>query len=145
MWTANPTYNYSDAYGYSGTLTFAGWDTVISAYHRQNAYYFCANENSFCSLSETRGVATPVRYGSTSNDTWAPAKMVNGGIWCTNANFGDPTPNIAKVCQVLYKEGSYTSPPGDPIYHATYKGFVYKPGTTVTTYTGTYTGTVYGN
>jgi len=147
MYPANSTYNYSDAYGYSGTISYAGWDTVISAYHRQRAYYKCGDEGKGeqCWFKGT-SATLPVRYGSTSTDTWAPWRYANSGILCNNATWGgDPAPNYVKICQVLYEEGSYKVPPGDPIYNAAYAGYVYKAGTPTTTYTATYSGTVYGN
>jgi hypothetical protein len=51
----------------------------------------CANEGSTCSFSGTR----QVRYGS---GTTFVTKTVTGSTACSNAVFGDPTPNVAKTC-----------------------------------------------
>jgi hypothetical protein len=51
----------------------------------------CANEGGTCAFSGTR----EVRYGS---GTTFVSKTVTGSVACTNAVFGDPTPNVAKTC-----------------------------------------------
>jgi len=51
----------------------------------------CANENGTCSFSGTH----EVRYGS---GTTFVSKTVTGSVACSNAVFGDPTPQVAKTC-----------------------------------------------
>ncbi|QJE03260.1 S8 family serine peptidase [Massilia forsythiae] len=51
----------------------------------------CASEGGTCSFSGIR----EVRYGS---GTTFVSKTVNGSVACTNAVFGDPTPNVVKSC-----------------------------------------------
>jgi hypothetical protein len=53
----------------------------------------CANEGGTCSFSGTRDV----RYGS---GTTFVTRTFTGSASCTNAVFGDPTPNVAKTCSV---------------------------------------------
>jgi len=55
------------------------------------AWTQCANEGGTCTLSGTH----EVRYGS---GTTFVSKSVSGSVACTNAVFGDPTPNVAKTC-----------------------------------------------
>ena len=55
------------------------------------AWTQCANEGGTCSFSGTH----EVRYGS---GTSFVSKTVTGSVACTNAVFGDPTPNVAKTC-----------------------------------------------
>jgi hypothetical protein len=51
----------------------------------------CANEGGTCTFSGTR----EVRYGS---GTTFVTRTFTGSASCTNAVFGDPTPNVAKTC-----------------------------------------------
>ena len=51
----------------------------------------CANEGGTCTFSGTR----EVRYGS---GTTFVSRTVSGSVACSNAVFGDPTPNVAKTC-----------------------------------------------
>jgi hypothetical protein len=51
----------------------------------------CASEGGTCSFSGTH----EVRYGS---GTSFVSKIVTGSTACSNAVFGDPTPNVAKSC-----------------------------------------------
>jgi hypothetical protein len=51
----------------------------------------CTNEGGTCAFSGTR----EVRYGA---GTTFVSKTVTGSVACTNAVFGDPTPNVAKTC-----------------------------------------------
>jgi len=51
----------------------------------------CASEGGTCSFSGTR----EVRYGTA---TTSVARTVTGSTPCTNAVFGDPAPNVVKVC-----------------------------------------------
>jgi len=53
----------------------------------------CASEGGTCTFSGTR----EVRYGS--GNTFV-SKTATGSVACTNAVFGDPTPNVAKTCSV---------------------------------------------
>jgi Flp pilus assembly pilin Flp len=53
----------------------------------------CARENRFCSFSGT----SMVRYGA--GTTWVTKTFTNG-VTCSNANFGDPAPGVAKTCQI---------------------------------------------
>jgi hypothetical protein len=53
----------------------------------------CASENGTCTFSGT----AQVRYGAGSTFV---TKTATGSIACTNAVFGDPTPNTAKTCQM---------------------------------------------
>ena len=55
----------------------------------------CAAENQNCAYS---GLMT-VAYGS--GTTFNFATLGSGGTACTNAVFGDPTPNVAKACYLL--------------------------------------------
>jgi hypothetical protein len=61
----------------------------------------CASEGGTCSFSGTR----EVRYGS---GTTFVTKTVTGSTPCTNAVFGDPTPNVAKTCS--YSSATVTTP-----------------------------------
>jgi hypothetical protein len=51
----------------------------------------CASEGGTCTFSGTR----EVRYGS---GTTFVSRTVTGSVACSNAVFGDPTPNVAKTC-----------------------------------------------
>lgn len=51
----------------------------------------CAGEGDTCVVSGTR----EVRYGSGSTFV---TKLVTGSVACSNAVFGDPTPNVVKSC-----------------------------------------------
>lgn len=53
----------------------------------------CANEGGRCNFSGTRYVY----YGA--GDRYTVLRLTNGAD-CTNAVFGDPTPNVRKVCYV---------------------------------------------
>ena len=61
----------------------------------------CANEGGTCTFSGTR----EVRYGS---GTTFVSRTVTGSVACSNAVFGDPTPNVAKTCS--YAADSTTAP-----------------------------------
>ena len=54
---------------------------------------FCANESGTCSFTGTK----TVRYGSGSTYNTG---TYTSSVACTNAIFGDPTPGIAKHCDV---------------------------------------------
>ncbi len=56
-----------------------------------NGWTLCAAENGTCSFSGTRAVG----YGANGVFFYRPATT---SIACTNAVFGDPTPNVAKSC-----------------------------------------------
>lgn len=64
---------------------------VWSTPPQPSEWTFCANENEFCSFSDTR----EVRYGA--NDVFV-SKVFTGGIQCSNAVFGDPIPGVFKRC-----------------------------------------------
>ena len=59
----------------------------------------CANEGGTCSFSGTR----EVRYGS--GNTFV-TKTVTGSVACSNAVFGDPTPQVAKSCSYASTAGA---------------------------------------
>ncbi|TQK05266.1 hypothetical protein [Herbaspirillum sp. SJZ107] len=65
------------------------------------AWTQCANEGGTCSFSGTH----EVRYGS---GTTFVSRTVTGSVACSNAVFGDPTPNVAKTCS--YAADSSTAP-----------------------------------
>ncbi|WP_229217624.1 hypothetical protein [Massilia forsythiae] len=64
----------------------------------------CAAENGTCSFSGTH----EVRYGS--GITFV-SKIVTGSVSCSNAVFGDPTPNEAKSCSVSSEDASGAAQP----------------------------------
>lgn len=53
----------------------------------------CAGENGRCDFTGSR----LVRYGSSNNYV---EKSFSNGADCTNANFGDPAPNVIKTCWI---------------------------------------------
>lgn len=53
----------------------------------------CAKENAVCSFTGTRDV----RFGA--NGLYV-TRTVTGSIVCSNANFGDPAPNVVKTCSI---------------------------------------------
>jgi hypothetical protein len=53
----------------------------------------CAREDGFCKFEGRKEVA----YGA--GDKWV-SKVFTGGIKCSNVNFGDPAPGVAKTCRV---------------------------------------------
>ena len=55
----------------------------------------CASENGEC------GCEGSVRYGASSNWTWAVEHNVSDSIACTTAEFGDPAPGAAKACECI--------------------------------------------
>ena len=63
----------------------------------------CANEGGTCTFSGTRAV----RYGS---GTTFVTKTVTGSTACTNAVFGDPTPNVAKSCSYAADSSATPAP-----------------------------------
>jgi len=65
------------------------------------AWTQCANEGGTCTFSGTH----EVRYGS---GTTFVSRTVSGSVACSNAVFGDPTPNVAKTCS--YAADSTTAP-----------------------------------
>jgi len=65
------------------------------------AWTQCANEGGTCTFSGTH----EVRYGS---GTTFVSRTVTGSVACSNAVFGDPTPNVAKTCS--YAADSTTAP-----------------------------------
>jgi hypothetical protein len=65
----------------------------------------CANEGGTCTFSGTR----EVRYGSGSTFV---TKTFTGSASCSNAVFGDPTPNVAKTCS--FSSTTTTSPTPTP-------------------------------
>jgi hypothetical protein len=64
---------------------------AASAPPATNTWTACASEGGTCSFSGTR----EVRYGS---GTTFVTRTVTGSIACSNAVFGDPTPNVVKSC-----------------------------------------------
>jgi hypothetical protein len=58
-----------------------------------NSWSFCANENGQCGFAGTQ----TVRYGSGSTFN---AKVLSAATGCNNGVFGDPTPGVAKHCDV---------------------------------------------
>lgn len=78
------------------TCSYAADTTVWTA---------CANEGGTCSFSGTHDV----RYGS---GTTFVTKTVTGSTACSNAVFGDPTPNMAKSCS--YANDSAATPAPAP-------------------------------
>jgi len=67
------------------------------------AWTQCANEGGTCSFSGTH----EVRYGS---GTTFVSRTVNGSTACSNAVFGDPTPNVAKTCSYANDSAATPSP-----------------------------------
>jgi hypothetical protein len=67
----------------------------------------CASEGATCSFSGTR----EVRYGSGSTFV---TKTFTGSATCSNAVFGDPTPNVAKTCSFASTTSSTPTPTPTP-------------------------------
>ena len=67
----------------------------------------CANEGGTCSFSGTHDV----RYGS---GTSFVTKTVTGSTPCSNAVFGDPTPNVAKSCSYASDSAATPAPAPTP-------------------------------
>jgi hypothetical protein len=70
----------------------------------------CANEGGTCTFSGTR----EVRYGSGSTFV---TKTFTGSASCSNAVFGDPTPNVAKTCSIS-SAGTTSPAPTAPVWTA---------------------------
>lgn len=73
-----------------GSSQYRGWGR-----HGQSngGWRYCAEENQEC---ETHGPAT-VRFGA--DGRWE-TRSVNGRVFCGTRVFGDPLPNVPKVCEV---------------------------------------------
>jgi len=75
-----------------GTIDIGAYETTsTTASTPAVTWTACAAENATCSFSGTR----EVRYGS---GTTFVTKTATGAIVCSNAVFGDPTPNKVKAC-----------------------------------------------
>jgi len=76
-----------------GTIDIGAYESSSTAAPSAPAatWTACASENGTCSFSGTR----EVRYGS---GTTFVSKTATGSIACSNAVFGDPTPNKVKSC-----------------------------------------------
>jgi hypothetical protein len=68
-----------------------------------SAWTNCANEGGTCSFSGTQ----QVRYGSGSTFV---TRTFTGSASCSNAVFGDPTPNVAKTCSIASTTTSTPAP-----------------------------------
>lgn len=66
----------------------------------------CADENEFCGFRGQRDVY----YGA--GNRWVVQTLRNG-ILCSNNVFGDPAPNVRKMCYVARHEGSFKGPHDD--------------------------------
>src|SRR6266508_3125289 len=66
-------------------LTFAATASALD-------WNYCAAENDTCSFSGTK----EVRYGA--NETFSYL-ILTDGTQCSNVEFGDPAPNVAKHCE----------------------------------------------
>jgi spore coat protein U-like protein len=80
----DPTPNVAKSCSYASTTVAAPAPAPVT-------WTACAGEGGICTVSGTR----QVRYGSGSTFV---AKTVTGSVACTNAVFGDPTPNVLKSC-----------------------------------------------
>ena len=63
----------------------------------------CAREDGFCKFDGRREVT----YGA--GKKWV-TKVFTGGVPCTNAKFGDPSPGVAKSCKVRVAKGEDPAP-----------------------------------
>jgi hypothetical protein len=88
----------------AGTIDIGAYEATSTAATPAptSTWTTCASENGTCSFSGT----AQVRYGA--NGVYA-TKTATGAIACTNAVFGDPTPNVAKTCQ--YSATAASTPP----------------------------------
>jgi hypothetical protein len=85
-----------------GTIDIGAYESAASA--ATSTWTNCASENGTCTFSGT----AQVRYGA--NGVYA-TKTATGAIACSNAVFGDPTPNVAKTCQ--YSATATATPPAE--------------------------------
>jgi hypothetical protein len=90
------------AYEAAGTTTTS--PTPTPAPPATSSWTTCANEGATCTFSGTR----EVRYGSGSTFV---TKTFTGAASCSNAVFGDPTPNVAKSCSFSSATSGTTTPP----------------------------------
>lgn len=75
--------------------------TVTSPASAPVTWTACSNENGTCNFSGTR----EVRYGS---GTTFVSNLFTGSAPCSNAVFGDPTPQVAKTCS--YSSTAFDNP-----------------------------------
>jgi hypothetical protein len=86
----------------AGTIDIGAYEGKSTGAGTSATWTNCAVENGTCSFSGT----AQVRYGA--NGVYM-TKSATGSIACSNAVFGDPTPNVAKSCQ--YSAAAATTPP----------------------------------
>jgi hypothetical protein len=78
----------------TGTLDIGAYESTAAATTTTaptTTWTTCGKEGTTCSFTGTR----QVRYGA--NGVYA-TRALTGPVACTNAVFGDPTPNVAKSC-----------------------------------------------